>query len=132
MNFDKFNKIVERRCDLIKSVLAKKGAEYADADALSNFKRGAAITGGTSEEVLLGYMTKHLVSVIDLIKGKNNTEEVATEKIGDTINYLILLEGLLKERREGLVVNESMIPINPDKKLIIPTNNPMELLNADN
>jgi len=43
--------------------------------------------------------TKHLVSVIDMIFDfpAEPEESVINEKIGDSINYLILLEALLKE-----------------------------------
>ena len=41
---------------------------------------------------------KHLVSVMDLVHGKLKSEPVMVdEKIGDMINYLILLEAVLKE-----------------------------------
>jgi hypothetical protein len=48
-------------------------------------------------------MLKHIVSVFDLVQwadteGDMLTEAVIDEKIGDTINYLILLEGLLLRR----------------------------------
>ncbi|MBE9592101.1 MAG: hypothetical protein IMF19_01345, partial [Proteobacteria bacterium] len=49
---------------------------------------------------------KHIVSVFDLVQwadteGDMLTEAVIDEKIGDTINYLILLEGLLLRRMES-------------------------------
>jgi len=44
-------------------------------------------------------MVKHLVSVFDLIEGRIPTsQEMIDEKIGDMINYLILLEAVLKEK----------------------------------
>jgi len=99
MDFKIFNELVDRRLKLTKDVLKKKGDEYATKDALFNFKRGAGITGTTPAKVLLGYLTKHLVSVLDIIDGKNNTESVVDEKIGDCINYFILLEAILAEER---------------------------------
>jgi hypothetical protein len=42
--------------------------------------------------------TKHLVSVMDMVEsGDEYDPEYIYEKIGDMINYLILLEGLLKD-----------------------------------
>jgi len=50
----------------------------------------------TPERALWGMAKKHLVSVTDLIHGRAEvTPERIDEKIGDMINYLILLEGLL-------------------------------------
>ena len=48
-------------------------------------------------------MLKHEVSVLDLVEWSESeptriTEELIDEKIGDNINYLILLEGMLKHR----------------------------------
>ncbi|HSH25907.1 MAG TPA: hypothetical protein VLA13_10280 [Massilibacterium sp.] len=43
--------------------------------------------------------TKHLVSVIDMVESNEvHDPEYIDEKIGDMINYLILLEGILKEQ----------------------------------
>lgn len=47
---------------------------------------------------LYGIMAKHLVSVIDLIEGTiEPTEYFINEKLGDLINYLVLLEAVFKE-----------------------------------
>jgi hypothetical protein len=49
-------------------------------------------------------LSKHLISVYDMVDDLNNhiesPMEVWKEKIGDSINYLILLEALLYERKE--------------------------------
>ena len=103
MNKEDFNKIVERRVELINSVLNSKGKEYgADKDAFHNFNSGVGIGFSDSREKLAWeYMTKHLQSIKDLIdsvsKGNLPKEEVLEEKIGDAINYLILIEGMIKE-----------------------------------
>ncbi|AJP62037.1 hypothetical protein [ANMV-1 virus] len=48
-------------------------------------------------------LMKHIVSVLDLIEWSETmpariTEALVDEKIGDTINYMILLESLLLRR----------------------------------
>jgi hypothetical protein len=109
MNANDFNEVVERRKNLISQVLQKKAGEYAiDGDRMYNFKRAALITNQSPEQVLLGMWTKHIVSVIDIIEAikvthntdseKYYSQEYVDEKLGDLINYAILLEGLLTER----------------------------------
>lgn len=98
MDHQQFSALVERRFRLTRDVLASKGKEYGPVDKLHNFKRAAEIGRCTSEQALLGMLTKHIVSIIDQIKsGDTPTQEWIDEKIGDGINYLILLEGLWDE-----------------------------------
>lgn len=98
-----FNKVVEERIEKIRKVLADKGAEYAtNDDRYHNFRIAARMLGTTPEKALKGMMVKHEVSVMDLIELAEKSPEKLTaalidEKIGDNINYLILLEGMLKE-----------------------------------
>ena len=103
MTPERFDRIVNDRLAKIKTVLTSKSKEYAsDSDRLYNFKAGARIDGETSEECLWGYFKKHLVSVMDLVDGKRElTDSAIDEKIGDCINYLILLEAVFLERIEG-------------------------------
>ena len=105
MRNNEFNKIVNNRIDLIQSVLVNKAAEYAsDGDRLANFKDGATITGLTPELTLWAYMAKHLASVKKIIDeigdDKLPSIELLEEKVGDSINYFILLEAVIKERIE--------------------------------
>lgn len=98
-----FDKLVEDRIKSIISTLINKRAEYAsDTDVLRNFHVGASITGKSVYEVCFGYMTKHLASIRDIVEKRSRgvfvDSSVIDEKIGDSICYLILLEGLLKEK----------------------------------
>lgn len=99
-----FDKLVERRVELIKSVLKSKAGEYASSkDRLHNFQRAANMLGVTREKALVGMWAKHIVSVLDIVDGfdiKKPTEELINEKIGDSICYLVLLEAILKEDSE--------------------------------
>ena len=105
MNGKKFNWILEKRLAKTKEVLASKSAEYStDSNKLHNFDRGATMTGKLREEVLLGFALKHHISILDMVDNISKnilpTEVLVDEKIGDLINYLILLEASIKERIE--------------------------------
>ena len=98
-NLDQFDTVCNERIVKIKKVLLSKSKEYAKgADRYHNFNVAARVGGTSREKALLGMMMKHLVSVLDIIEepGRFN-DEVIDEKIGDMINYLILLEGMLLE-----------------------------------
>lgn len=100
-----FNKVVDRRIQRVRDILMAKAKEYAIGDRLYNFKRAATILGTTPEKALAGMFMKHLVSVLDLVEGSTEaTEAMADEKIGDAINYLILLDAIFKERRDAIAV----------------------------
>ncbi len=103
MNSKDFDDLVENRLEMIKVILISKGADYQRGeDRLSNFKRAASMLGTTPEKALLGMLAKHIVSVMDYTddtaKGATILNSVWNEKLGDCINYFILLEGLVKER----------------------------------
>lgn len=104
MTREEFSKRVEKRIDLVRQTLLTKHKEYAkDDNVFRNFDEAA---GGfslhsTSAEVLWSYMTKHLVSIKDIVsEGTPVKSEVVSEKIGDVINYLILLEAMLNKNSE--------------------------------
>ena len=53
------------------------------------------------EHVAWSYAAKHLESIMSILEKlpeEEPSEELINEKIGDAINYLIIIEGLLKER----------------------------------
>jgi hypothetical protein len=101
MNQEKFDAVLNRRIDLIRQVLASKRKEYAqDGDRLHNFNRSASMLCGTREAALIGMWTKHVVSILDIVDNFQNEKPsiaMVEEKIGDAINYLILLEAMMKE-----------------------------------
>lgn len=102
-----FNALIDRRIHLSKETLQKKNKEYAsENDPFHNFKAAGRRRDQTPEQALVGMMAKHEVSVDDLVEWagispERITKKLIDEKIGDNINYLILLEGLLKERIGG-------------------------------
>lgn len=99
MTEEDFEVLLKSRLKKTEVTLSHKANEYAIAnDRLHNFHVAARILGTTPENALLGMANKHLVSVLDLIRYPGTvTPERVDEKIGDLINYLILLEAVFKE-----------------------------------
>ncbi|HID93312.1 MAG TPA: hypothetical protein EYP60_04360 [bacterium (Candidatus Stahlbacteria)] len=111
-----FDAVVEERIEKINDVLADKGAEYeSEDDRLHNFKKAGEILEITPESACLGMQAKHVVSVLDLVDTVDSlkedeyldiTKDYISEKIGDAINYYILLEALLYERLDSQKTEE--------------------------
>lgn len=99
MNRDEFNKVINRRLSDINHTLVLKGAEYAeDNNVFHNFDRAAAVLNTHRTQALWGMYIKHHVSVDDMVNCRRGFDEpIVREKIGDMINYLILLEAMLTE-----------------------------------
>ena len=101
MRTEQFEEVINNRIETCKSVLCSKAEEYATDDRLHNFKVAGKLQKCTAVKALGGMMAKHTVSVYDLIddyeQGKAISKEMWTEKIGDSINYLLLLTALLEE-----------------------------------
>ena len=101
-----FQRVLTQRLQKIEQTLGQKAKEYAvKGDKLHNFNVGARITGQIREKVLWGFALKHYISFLDILdnveKGKLPTEEMVDQKIGDLINYLVLVEASLKDRIDG-------------------------------
>ena len=109
MKIDVFNKVVKEQLLVCEHLLTGKGHEYApnavdesNIDRLAHFKKAAAIIDGTPKEALLGMLTKHLVSISDMCTdGRSYSLDRWTEKITDSINYLLLLKALVEEEANG-------------------------------
>jgi hypothetical protein len=97
--------------------LVRKGDEYSgsEMDRLGNFKTACQIArlrerNYTQMEILWGYLLKHITSIhymITIRRGEKPTREQWDEKLGDAINYLLLLsaivdEDIAKEKRQGI------------------------------
>ena len=108
MKTDEFNKIVEDQLEAIRRVLVKKADEYnLEEDRLGFFKRAAAFADETPEQALYGFLLKHLQSITDMVQsGKVYPEFLWNEKITDTMNYLVLLRGLLKDTGRAEVASK--------------------------
>lgn len=102
MNTERFAEVLEETLNKCVETLGAKANEYATEDRLHNFKIAAEMQNCEPITALAGMMAKHTVSVYDLIQKVENglvvTEEMWNEKIGDHINYLILLKALVTEK----------------------------------
>ena len=110
--------MLEERIKKTRAVLDSKNKEYAsDIDKLHNFRRASGMLQCSPEYALVGMWTKHIISLLDIVDKINKADiemgnnfvckpddvtiPLVEEKIGDAINYLILLEALIKERYEA-------------------------------
>ena len=102
MNTETFNKVIREQIERCENTLCKKADEYAvDDDRLHNFKVAAGVQNCLPTTALGGMMAKHTVSVYDMIRGLEEGKaypiELWNEKIGDSINYLLLLAAAVRE-----------------------------------
>ena len=108
--------VVQRRVQLIKDVLETKNSEYADKDdVFKAFTESLPLSfHDTKQAVAWEFMVKHLQSIKMIIEARAKTgkipdQKVLEEKIGDAINYLILIEGMFKEDILPAKVTEARI-----------------------
>ena len=104
MRAELFDQILEERMAKIKKVMLSKAEEYAEAggDRLHNFKFAGQRLSCSPERALIFMREKHEICIMDFLtaidRGDPIDAAIINEKIGDSINYLILLEALLYER----------------------------------
>src|SRR5262245_4270297 len=82
-------------------LLKTKGAEYSrgDIDVNSNFRRVALDLGVEPTFVCWVYLRKHLDSIANYVKNPaTSLTESIESRIGDAINYLLILASLIQER----------------------------------
>ena len=109
MTSTEFERIFEEQVERSRIVLVNKASEYATEDRLHNFKVAAAPEGKTTEQALAGMMAKHTVSVYDMAEsGQPYPIELWQEKITDHINYLFLLNAIVREWRPTASREEEM------------------------
>jgi hypothetical protein len=112
MRREDFDALLDRRIGKMQAVLRSKALEYSQADdRLHNFHAAARADGTDPAQALWGMALKHWVSIRDMVKQIGTTgippsREMVDEKIGDMVNYLVLLEAVFEEmhprrRREG-------------------------------
>lgn len=112
MDQNTFDTIVKNTCKKINDILVIKGKEYVIGnDRLHNFRVAARKLGTNVPSALVGMDAKHVVSIDDMVNhglpailyedGELNTKKATVyidEKIGDHINYTILLKAALLEK----------------------------------
>lgn len=77
-----------------------KGADYTKGsqDVLANFKQAGKDIGAHLMDGCWIFMNKHYQAITNYVKTKGQNEsEPISERIKDLINYLVLLQGLIKE-----------------------------------
>ena len=109
MNTKDFNEIIHEQIESCTSTLCKKADEYATDDRLHNFKVAAGLQDCLPTTALAGMMAKHTVSVYDMLRGleegKSYPLELWDEKIGDSINYLLLLAAAVREAQMDMTLS---------------------------
>ena len=103
MKINKFKNLLISIFKRSEDTFTIKRSEYAnDIGVFENIKNGVGFSlNSEPEHVAWNYAAKHLESIQSIIKKLPNekpSEELINEKFGDAINYLIIIEGLLKER----------------------------------
>lgn len=99
MNDVDLKRMFDEQMAMCHKVMHEKAAQYTEeGDRLANFKIAAALQECSQGQALGGMMAKHVVSVYSLIKSDDCDDmAVWNEKLTDTINYLILLRGVVCE-----------------------------------
>lgn len=103
MKYEDFNTIINDQVQFSLNLLTKKGEEYAEdavqgTDRLSHFKKHANLLNSTQEAAIFSMLCKHIVSLADMVAHDNMYPvEQWTEKISDSINYLLILKAAVIE-----------------------------------
>ena len=94
MNTTNFEGVVNHTCAAIKKTLTSKAKEYSQhGDRLHNFNVASTVNGIPVDKSIWYMATKHLTCVIDMVNSVDlPTTEMVEEKIGDLINYLVILK----------------------------------------
>lgn len=100
-----FEVFLKRMVDSTYDTLAKKASEYSNGDhRMHNFSVAKTLQGlicvNTEESAAWNLLSKQLASVIDMINNNRTVYDidVITEKIGDCVNYLLLIGAMIEDR----------------------------------
>lgn len=112
-HFEEYSKGLLERCW---NVLFSKSKEYAsDVDRLANFKQPVSMMDSNPAEVCLWYDMKHVASLSKIVReikdGQLPTQEMLEEKIGDYLNYGLLLYACIMEMLEEQKNKEQFMTI---------------------
>lgn len=108
MSPTQFDESVRAQVDHCLELLCAKGAEYAPGtDRLAAFKKAAALQNCSQARAAFGMLAKHLVSVADMIEtGEKYSGIRWNEKIGDSINYLLIIRAIIEEETLSCVISK--------------------------
>ena len=100
MKNDDFNEVIDGILTSSRDMLIRKSEGYStDEDRLHNFRTAAALNDSTMEQALWGMLTKHIISIRDMVmSGEAYDADIWDEKLGDAINYLALLKAITVEK----------------------------------
>jgi len=109
-----FESVIVNTLEHLKELLAVKGKEYRrNNNPYHNFERGAEMTDLTREEVLQGFLRKHLISVEDMRNDSKNGGHQSVEKINEKYNdilvYFLIEKAMMLE-------NAKLVLLNPKEK----------------
>lgn len=99
-----FEDIVTKQFEYCYDLLFEKAKQYniGTDDRLHAFKVASAFEGISTKQALFGMLTKHLVSLSDMVRQDNDYSlDVWNEKISDSINYLLLLKAVVEEEAKS-------------------------------
>lgn len=118
---EQFQLIVDEAIDHIQTVLRDKAVEYShNGDRLFNFRVTSQYNDEPIEKSIWGMASKHLTSVLDLVHGRlEPTKPMVDEKIGDMINYLILLKAAFYERYTNRHPDANSCPYDKDASCMV-------------
>jgi len=79
-------------------IMQSKGEAYSGVeDKLGNFKRCGKLAGVDTKKAWYIYFVKHFDALSSFIRGEYNDCEPIDGRIKDLINYLFLLQAIIKE-----------------------------------
>lgn len=104
-----FSKYCEERLKELLGMGSEKGSEYAgQEDRFANFRHGSDLRRTIPEDYLYGLVAKHITALQDFIErlkaGQCMRWDQWKEKTGDVIVYMLILEGLVKERFQAPII----------------------------
>ena len=119
MKNNEFQEVLEETLGWCNDVLGKKAGEYAnETDRLRNFKQVVHLESKTQKQAVTGLMSKPITSLFDWVgDDQDRSMDEWNEKIGDSINYLILLKAVIVEEKAAAEALRSNAPMtNPDTR----------------
>ena len=99
MTNEEFLKFMQKEFDKLMELQKVKSSEYTINNFDENFEMASKLLNASKEQIALYYMTKHVVSIYDIILNKRNYDKL-DEKINDTIMYLLIINALVKMKKE--------------------------------
>lgn len=136
MNPETFDLFLEETLDRTREVLRSKGHEYAhdpDESRFHNFEVTAQFLQCSEEQALWGFVSKHLVSLSDMVKPTKDGQYVSysldqwDEKTGDVINYMILLRGIAHHRASLVCTCPDNVEPPLEDHVVVVTNDDPEI-----